>query len=233
MCRGAKFLAIIPARSGSKGLKNKNIKELNGKPMIAYTIEEALKSNVFEDIVVATDSSEYADIALKYGAQVPFLRPEELSTDNATTRDCIVYYIEELERLGKVYDYIMILQPTSPLRTKEDIVGSVELMFMKNANAIISMCECDHPIEWSTHLKEEMCLDGLSEQFRGLRQEKSKSYRLNGAIYLSKIDYYMQNTDIYIKDSFAYIMDKEKSVDVDDIYDFKFAEMLIRERSNT
>ena len=123
-----KILAIIPARSGSKGLKDKNIKILNGKPMIAYTIEAARNSKVFYDIIVSTDSQEYADIAVEYGAKVPFLRPSYLSKDQTTTNDVIEHTIKELKSIGKEYDCFMILQPTSPLRKDSDIIGALEMI---------------------------------------------------------------------------------------------------------
>ena len=228
MYKDKKFLAIIPARSGSKGLKDKNIKLLADKPLIAYTIEQAINSQIFDNIIVSTDSEKYADIAKKYGANVPFLRPMEIARDISTTREVVLHAIQYLEGMNQSYDYIMILQPTSPLRTQEDIIQCIELLMDKGAKAIISMSECEHPVEWTTYLGSEKCLKGLSAQFKGRRQDNTKSYRLNGAIYLIECKYYKENEDIYGEHSYAYIMKKENAIDIDDIYDFIYAEVLIK-----
>ncbi len=229
-----RFLAIIPARSGSKGLKDKNIRMLNGKPMIAYTIESAIESNIFDDIVVSTDSEIYADIAIKYGADVPFLRPDYLSSDEATTNDVIEHTIRELEKLGKIYDYFMILQPTSPLRTIEDIIGAVKLLFEKNANSVVSVCETEHSPLYMNVLDETLSMDNfLSQNVKSRRQELPKYYRLNGAIYLCKLDYFLEYKNLYKEKSYAYIMENKRSIDIDDELDFLIAETLMKLYTNT
>ncbi|MDF2801705.1 MAG: N-acylneuraminate cytidylyltransferase [Anaerocolumna sp.] len=227
MYQGKRFLAIIPARSGSKGLRHKNIKLLNNKPMMAYTIEAAVKSQIFDEIIVSTDDEHYAEIARQYGASVPMLRPKQLAQDQTTTIEVVTYIIDELKKQGNQYDYIMILQPTSPLRDENDVLGSVELLFEKSANAIVSMCEVDHPIKWAVELIDNQCLDGVFISVPCRRQEEKITYRLNGAIYLIDIVYYLKYQDFYKKDCYAYIMEKNKSIDIDDIYDFKYAEVLI------
>lgn len=131
MFNDKKFIAVIPARGGSKGLPGKNIKELCGKPLIVYTIETALKSKIFDKVIVSTDSLEIAEIAKKAGAEIPFLRPKELATDTADSMDVLIHAIKFLEEKGEKFDYIMKLQPTSPLRTEEDIRKSVKLLFEK------------------------------------------------------------------------------------------------------
>lgn len=224
-----KILAIIPARSGSKGLKDKNIKELNGKPMIAYTIEAALKSEVFADVIVSTDSQKYAEIATKYGAEVPFLRPDSLSTDEATTNNVVVYTLEKLRELEREYDYFMILQPTSPLRTSENIIESVQLLFEKQAISIVSVCESESTPLYMNTLKEDLSLDGfLPNGIKTRRQELPKYYRLNGAIYICQAEYYLKHGDLYNKESYAYIMNRRNSVDIDDELDFIMAECIIK-----
>lgn len=227
------ILAIIPARSGSKGLKDKNIKLISGKPLIAYTIEAAIKSNAFEEVFVSTDSKEYSEIAKKYGAYVPFLRSEQLSGDTALTNDVIEDVLLNLKNMGKEYDSIMILQPTSPLRDEEDIKNAIKLFNEKKANSVVSMCECDHSPLLSKNLDETMKLDGfLSNLSKVRRQDMNRFYRLNGAIYLVKVDYFLKYKDFYKEKSYAYIMDKRKSIDIDDIYDFKFAEILMIQKFN-
>ncbi len=225
-----KILAIIPARSGSKGLKDKNIKNLNGKPLIAYTIEAALKSGVFKDVVVSTDSEEYKKISEEYGAWVPFLRSKDLSKDTSSTNEVIKDVILKLKDAGKEYDALMILQPTSPLRDEEDIRNSENLLYEKKANSVVSMCECDHSPLLTKALDGNMNLDGfLSDLKQTRRQDLKKIYRLNGAIYLIKVDYFLKYQDFYKENSYAYIMDKNKSIDIDNIYDFKLAEILMDE----
>lgn len=225
-----KILAIIPARSGSKGLKDKNIKFLNGKPLIAYTIEAALKSNVFEDVIVSTDSEKYKIISEEYGAWVPFLRGEELAKDTTSTNEVVEDLLLKLKIIGKKYDSFMILQPTSPLRDEEDINNAVKIFIEKQANSVVSMCECEHSPLLTKELDENFKLDGFLTNLKETRrQDLKKFYRLNGAIYLSKIDYFFEYKDLYKENSYAYIMQREKSVDIDDIYDFKYLEILIRE----
>lgn len=226
-----RILAIIPARSGSKGLKDKNIRILNGKPLIAYTIEAALKSNVFEDIIVSTDSEKYKVISEEYGAWVPFLRSKELAMDTTSTNDVIDDIILKLKAIGKEYDSFIILQPTSPLRDEEDIKNAVRMFNEKQANSVVSMCECDHSQLLTKSLEANLSLDGFLSNLKEKRRQDLKIfYRLNGAMYLSKIDYFLQYKDLYKEKSYAYIMEKRKSIDIDDIYDFKVAEVLIREK---
>ena len=232
MYKDNRFVAIIPARSGSKGLKDKNIKLLNGKPMVAYTIEEAVKSKIFDDIIVSTDSKIYAEIAERYGAKVPFLRPEELATDTAATRDVIVDTIQRLKSLGKEYDYLMILQPTSPLRRAEDIVKAVDLLYKKDALSVVSICEAEHSPLYMNVLEESLSLHNfISNNMPTRRQELRQYYRLNGAIYLCAVDYYVQNGDLYSEESYAYVMQKENSIDIDDEVDFILSEILLKQKS--
>ncbi|PUU86168.1 MAG: N-acylneuraminate cytidylyltransferase [Halanaerobium sp.] len=225
-----KILAIIPARSGSKRLKDKNIKNLNGKPMISYTIEAALKSEIFSNVIVSTDSHKYAEIAEKVGVEVPFIRPEKLAADESTTNDVILHAISEMEKRNDGYDYFMLLQPTSPLRTAENIKRSYFLAKEKNANAVVSVCETDHNPLWSNTLDKSLSLDNFIDKKKDQRrQELPTYYRLNGAIYLAKVSYYKKNNDFYNDKSYAYIMNKRESIDVDDIIDFKLAEVLMEE----
>lgn len=226
-----KILAIIPARSGSKGLKDKNIKLLNWKPLIAYTIEAALKSGVFEDVVVSTDSEKYKKISEEYGAWVPFLREKELALDTSSTNEVIQDVILKLKSVGKEYENFMILQPTSPLRDEEDIRNSVKLFYKKKADSIVSMCECEHSPLLSKKLDKSKSLDGfLSELKKIRRQDLNNFYRSNGAIYLVKVNYFLKYKDFYKENSYAFVMDKRKSIDIDDIYDFEYAEFLMKNK---
>lgn len=228
MYKGKSFLAIIPARSGSKGLKDKNIKELNGKPMIAYTIEAAKKSNVFDDIVVSTDSEKYAQISQEYGAWAPFLRPDYLATDEASSIDVILHVLSELEKRNKYYDYFMLLQPTSPLRNEKHILESIELMVKKSANSIVSVCEVEHSPLWCNTIDETLSLNNfIKEKILKRRQDLPTYYRLNGAIYLAEVNYFKKYRSFYKEKSFAYIMPKEQSIDIDSNIDFVLCEILL------
>lgn len=220
-------IAIIPARSGSKGLKNKNIRELNKIPLLSYSIMAAKESNLFDTVMVSTDSSEYADIAEKWGAEVPFLRSKEASSDKATTRDCILEVLENYEKIGKTFSRLMILQPTSPLRDSDDIIAANLLYDQKDALTVVSVCETDHSPLWCNVIGEDLSLSGfLAQENDARRQDLRKFYRINGAIYLHDVQHYKKNESYFDEKCFAYIMKKEKSVDIDDDIDFKIAECL-------
>lgn len=223
-----KILAIIPARSGSKGLKDKNIKMMNGKPLIAYTIEAAQNSKIFEDIIISTDSEKYAEIVKKYGVSVPYLRDKKLANDNAKSSDVI---LDILNRVEKKYDSFIMLQPTSPLRTEKNIIEAYKMYLEKKANSVVSVCEMEHSPLWANTLNEEKRMDSF---LKGIavnrnRQELETYYRINGALYIANVEYFKKYQDFYYKDSYAYIMEKENSIDIDDELDFKIAEYLIKE----
>lgn len=222
-------IAIIPARSGSKGLKDKNIKELCGVPLLAYSIECALKSQLFDKVFVSTDSEEYALIAEKYGADASFLRSEEMASDTAGSWDVVREVIEHFERQNEYYDKIMLLQPTSPLRTVEDINNSFQLMDEKGANAVLSVTEADHSPLWCNTLGEDLCMDCfMDEKYLGVpRQQLPIFYRLNGAIYLLR----RKELDIhpmFRNRCYAYVMPKNRSIDIDSELDFMMAEYIMK-----
>lgn len=222
-------LAIIPARSGSKGLKDKNIKLLNGKPLIAYTIEAAINSEFFDNIIVSTDSEKYAEISRNIGANVPFLRPDYLSDDKATSTDVIIHALDSLRNIGQEYDNFMLLQPTSPLRKSDDIINSVKIMAEKSANAVISVCEVEHSPIYMNTLDETLSMDGFLPMGSSTRrQELPNYYRINGAIYLCKVDYFLKYRDFYKENSYAYIMKGIDSIDIDNQLDFMIAEAIAK-----
>lgn len=224
-----KNIAVIPARSGSKGLKDKNIKELKGKPLLAYSIEAALGSGIYDCVHVSTDSEDYAEIAGRYGAEVPFLRGSELSSDTATTWDAMRFVLREYKKLGKNFDMLTVLQPTSPLRTAKDIQEAYELFMNRHAKAIVGVCEMEHSPLWSNTLPEDGCLEKFS-RIKGdvPRQGLPQYYRVNGAIYIVNVGFLMQKGDLYGKHGYAYIMPKEHSIDIDDELDFAMVEFLMR-----
>lgn len=224
-----KNLAIIPARSGSKGLKNKNIKSLNGKPLIAYSIEAAIKSDQFHTVLVSTDSEMYADIAKAYKASVPFLRSKGLSNDTATIVDVVRDALQWYANKNIFFDTVTILQPTSPLRTACDITNGFKMMEKFMADVVVSVCEVDHSPLWTNTLPNDMSLKGfIDESYLNItRQKLPKYYQINGALYIVKSEYIMKETNFYTEKSYALIMDKRNSVDIDDELDFMFAEFLM------
>ncbi|GBF12456.1 cytidylyltransferase domain-containing protein [Tepidibacillus sp. HK-1] len=225
-----KNLAIIPARSGSKGLKDKNIRLLNGKPLLAYTIEAAKESGLFEEIFVSTDSKKYAEIAREWGASVPFLRSDELSTDTASSWDVVKDAIKRYQDLGKELDTVALLQPTSPLRTAEDIIAGYNKMKERDANAVVAVCEVDHSPLWSNTLPEDSSLNNFINRdlIEIPRQSLPTYFRINGALYIVKTQYLMMTENIYTDKSFAIVMSKEHSIDIDDEMDFIIAEALMK-----
>lgn len=231
MYNGKKILAIIPARSGSKGIVNKNIKDINGKPLLAYSIEAALQSKIFDCIIVSTDSEIYAQISRNFGAEVPFLRPESLSGDTISNMDVIKHTILQLKESGRCFDYFVVLQPTSPLRDENDILGAVSLLFDKKANSVVSVCKAEHSPLWTNTLDESLSMDCfVSTNNNKRRQDLPTFYRLNGAIYICEVDYFEKYGDYYKENSFAYIMNLKKSVDIDTDLDFMFAELILKSK---
>lgn len=226
-----KNIAIIPARSGSKGVVDKNIRDLNGKPLMAYSIEEALKSGEFDEVMVSTDSEKYAEIALKYGAKVPFLRSERTATDLASSWDMVREVLDKYKELDMVFDTFCLLQPTSPLRTSEDIKGAYDLYREKSDFAVVSVCEAEHSPLWCGHLPENKeFVDFINQSSTKQRQAGGKYYRLNGAIYIVDTKRFDVDQYLYQKGSFAYVMSQESSVDIDTEIDFRLAEVLLEMR---
>ena len=173
MYNNKSFLAIIPARGGSKGIKDKNIINLKGKPLIAYTLDAAIESQVFDEIVVSTDSLKIAEISKSFGAKIPFLRPKELASDNAKTVDVIIHVLNYYINQNIEFDYFMLLQPTSPLRNSKDIKNAVNLLFEKNANSVVSVCETEHSPLWSNTLPEDLSLANFIKQEVKIYQDKN------------------------------------------------------------
>lgn len=225
-----KRIAIITARSGSKGLKDKNIMDLRGRPLIDYTIRAALDSGCFDEVMVSTDSQLYADISIKCGASVPFLRSAETSGDTAGSWDVVREVLRNYEAMGQVFDQAVLLQPTSPLRTAEDITGAFRRMEEVGAENMISVVEVEHPIQWCVKASEDLSLSELaaSPYWEMRRQDLPKHYRVNGAIYIVNAKKMMDPNYAYMSDKcYGYIMAQEKSVDIDTITDFCAVEAIL------
>lgn len=224
-----KNLAIIPARSGSKGLIDKNIKLLNGKPLISYSIVAAKDSEIFDEIYVSTDSKDYAKIAMECGASVPFLRSEINATDTANSWDVVREALSQYEELGRLFDTVTLLQPTTPFRDSDDIKEAYKILLKNHTNSVVSVCEVDHSPLWCNTLPRDYSMDNFIRKDISMlgRQKLDTFYRINGAIYMVKVPYFKTCKTIYDKNSMAYIMKKEKSIDIDDEFDFKLAAALI------
>ncbi|MEJ2905684.1 acylneuraminate cytidylyltransferase family protein [Pedobacter panaciterrae] len=221
------MLAIIPARGGSKGLPDKNIKMLNGKPLIAYTIEAAISAKYVSKVIVSTDSEKIAAVAISYGAECPFMRPDHLADDNSRSIDVYRYTIKELENKEDILiNEFIVLQPTSPFRTGQDIDDAIKLFKDRNADSIVSYCKEHHPIKWHKYIDESGRFENIFENVATNRQLERTSYFPNGAIYIFKT-HLIENDNYYTENSFAYLMDAIKSVDIDTIDDFNFAEFLM------
>lgn len=230
-----KILAVIPARKGSKRLPKKNIKDLNGKPLIAWTIEASTASKYITNTIVSSDSEDILNIAKKYGAETPFLRPKHLAEDESQSIDVITHAINYYkEELNMEFDYVILLQPTSPLRTAVNIDEAIEYLIEKNAKAVISVCKMEHNPIWANTLNEEKSMKNfLDEKYINKRtQDLEEYYRINGAIYICKIDILLKENRFFIKDDiFAYEMNQEDSVDIDTNLDFILAKTVMEERN--
>jgi N-acylneuraminate cytidylyltransferase len=231
MINNKRVIAIIPARGGSKRLPRKNVLPLAGKPLIVWSIEAALASAYIDKTIVSTDDYEIAEISKAAGASVPFMRPPELASDTASSTDVVMHVLDYLDSQNDHYDYIMLLQPTSPLRTSNDIDAALELCIAKDANSIISVCETDHSPLWENTLPPDHSMVGfITENIAKLRsQDLPTYYRINGAIYISKIDDFKVWRTFFISEkTYAFIMPKGKSIDIDNFIDYLIAEIIIK-----
>ncbi len=220
------FLAIIPARGGSKRLPRKNILNLAGKPLIVWSIEAGFQSKYIDKVIVTSDNDKILDIAHKFGSKT-IKRPDELASDTATSFDAIKHTIDNVEK----YDYIVLLQPTSPLRTSKHIDKAIELLESKKTDAIVSVCKMDHSPLWSNTLPEDGNMTHfIRDEVKNKRSQDLESYyRLNGAIYICNTNRLLEEKSFFIHDNiFAYKMNRESSVDIDEKIDLQLAEILLK-----
>lgn len=230
-----KFLAIITARGGSKRLPKKNIKYLDNKPLITWTIEATLQSQYVDELIVSTDCLDIAEISKKAGANVPFMRPDSLAQDHSTSIDVVLHAIEYFKSIGQDFDYAILLQPTSPFRTSEDIDNAIESLFEKKSDAVISVCETEHNPIWCNTLNENQEMDNFldSKYINARTQDLPTFYRLNGAIYICEMNTLIKNHTFFIPHNIhAYVMSQENSVDIDTHLDFLLANAILEQRKN-
>lgn len=228
-----RILTVIPARGGSKGLPGKNIRPLLDKPLIAWSIEQGLASKYVQEVIVSTDSEEIAAVAKQYGARVPFLRPAHLAEDSTSTAAVLVHLIEELEKQGEYYDYIMLLEPTSPLRETSDINNAFEkLLGHKSAKSVVGICqvESQHP-SFCVTLSEDECIRSQNN-FKVLRRQDIETmFFYEGSVYISDMKTYKEKSNFYHEHTLGYVVPKWKSFEIDDITDFIITEAIMRNKS--
>lgn len=228
MYKNKKFLAIIPARGGSKGIPNKNIMAISGKPLIAYTIDAGKKSKYIDEIIVSTDSEVIKVIAQQYGAKVPFLRPEELSNDTSKSIDVVMHSIDFYKKNDINFDYVILLQPTSPLRTFKHLDEAIEKLIESNSTSLVSVCEaCENPVLMRSieneKLKEVISFEGTNLR----RQDLPTFYIFNGALYINSNDMLVNKKKFVDENTIPYVMNKESSIDIDTMLDARLVELII------
>jgi len=216
----SKILSIIPARGGSKGLPRKNIIDLAGKPLISWTIDASLTSKHITKTIVSSEDDEILKISQQYGADI-IKRPTELAHDSSNSEDVIKHVLEEFTKANTIFDYIVLLQPTSPLRSADNIDSAFEIIFNTNATAIISVCEIDNKV-LKAFLKTNVgYLKGISNNSFPFmrRQDLPKVLLPNGAIYIISTSEFLQNNKLFTDKTLPYQMSKNESVDIDSIED--------------
>ncbi len=229
-----KIIGVIPARGCSKCIPRKNIKILQGKPLVAYTIEEAKKSKYLTHLVVSTEDEEIKNISLKYGAEVPFLRPEELATDDALAIPTVQHTVITIEKIKNIkYDYVIMLQPTAPLRKTEDIDKALAMLIEADADGVISVLDVDnwHPMKMKKFDENSYLIDYQTPPVENPpRQILPKVYMVNGAIYAAKRDVFMEKNTFKGEKCLGYIMPPDRSVNIDIEIDFLIAEYYLRKK---
>ena len=228
MINGKSILSIIPARGGSKGIPRKNLKTIAGKPLIAWTIEEAKKSRYIDRTIISSEDEEIIEVAKEYGGEVPFIRPKELAQDDTPGIEPVIHVVIELK---EEYDYVCLLQPTSPLRKVVDIDGCIQKCVFNNVMSCVSVSEVDKHPYWMYKLGK---YDRLVPLFKGKyvtrRQDLPKIYALNGAIYMINSHQILQMKKIVTDETLCHVMDKTSSVDIDTNDDFDIAEYFLNKR---
>ncbi len=229
MIGGRSVLAVIPARGGSKGLPRKNILDLAGKPLIAWSIEAALGSNFIDRLILSSDDEEIIAVASEWGCETPFVRPAAISGDRATSMDVARH---ALESLPEKYDYIAWLQPTAPLRLAADIDAAIKICSDRAAPSCVSVVDAGKSPYWMYSIDPVGALQPImsGDLANCQRQELPTAYTLNGAVYVTRVDWLIEHGKFMNGGSFAHVMPPERSIDIDSELDFKIAGMLLLER---
>lgn len=227
-CIMSGVLAIIPARAGSKGIPNKNMHALNGIPLMKYTIQSAIKSDIIDHICLSTDSEEYRKYGLKCGIEVPFLRPSELATDSSSTVSVVDHALNWYIEYGNFNpEYILLLQPTSPFRRPESIKKALDMIKENKANSLISVNEVSaHPCEYIVPNNNSSFTYVMNPPQKAGRQNYPLVYFINGAIYLFKASYFKETKQIFDNQAALLVTENFESVDIDDMFDLVIAESI-------
>lgn len=226
-------LAVIPARGGSKGIPRKNVRPLAGKPLVAWTIEAALQSQMLSRVIVSTDDEEIANVARERGTETPFLRPRELAQDDSSSMSVVLHtvqWLEEQEHFSP--DYVLLLQPTSPFRNAQDIDTAVELAETQHAAAVVSVCEAErHPYLCKRILDGGTLADFVPNNLEyQRRQDLPPAFVLNGAIYLNRRESLLCDQTFLPSGTLAYVMPAERSLDIDSPWDWHLAELILKDQ---
>lgn len=228
MYRSCRILAFIPARGGSKGIPHKNITPLAGEPLIAYTIKAAKESIYIDDVIISTDSESIAEVARDYGAQVPFMRPADLSGDKAKIIEAVLHGLDTLQKKGDSYDVLVLLQPTQPLRTSYHIDRSIESFFHNGERPLVSVSQVtDSPLLIRSINENGDLLPLLSSKSTVRRQDMPAYYRVNGCIYINKTDELTLETS-FNDNNVPFIMEKQYALDIDEPEDLQLADFYLR-----
>lgn len=232
MYKDKRILAIVTARGGSKGLPRKNILELNGKPLIAYTIEQIKKSSYIDKAFISTDSEEIADVCKQYGIDVPELRPDGLAQDTSSSMDVLSYTVELLEKRDEIYDYLILLEPTSPLRKDDDIDNIIRIgVEHPDADGVISVgrIHLEHPsIVKKTDQNGYITTYIENGKTFYQRQLEDEAYFPYGVGYLVRIERFKKTHAIYMDKILPYFIERWQNYEIDDIYDFRCIEALMK-----
>jgi CMP-N,N'-diacetyllegionaminic acid synthase len=225
-----KVICVIPARGGSKGVPRKNIKPLAGKPLIAYTVEQSLQSKYIDRTIVSTEDREIADISRQYGAEVPFMRPDDLAGDQVATVDVLLHTIKWLEEEDKYnFDILVLLHTTTPLRAAKDIDSCIKMLNALKADNVFSVTEAHrNPYFNMVEVDKQGTVKLVKEGAFSTRQSAPKVYDLNASIYVWWKDILKKEKKVFLAGSKIYVMPKERSVDIDDDFDFRIAEYLFK-----
>lgn len=231
MIKGKRVLGLVPARGGSKGLPGKNLRLMCGKPLIGWTIEQGMASKYIDRLVVSSDSTEIAKIALKHGAEVPYLRPPELASDTASSASVILHALDYLACQEDFYDLIVLLEPTSPLRDVSDIDGAIELCVQHGDGASVVGVTCvenAHPA-FLFQVANGVLRPINGQQPSGLRRQDltGKYYYLEGSIYVSHVGIFEQEKSFYHSNTLPWFVDRNKAIEIDELSDFIVAEALM------
>ena len=225
MISGNSVLGVILARGGSKGLPRKNVRDLAGKPLIAWTIEAGHESEYLDQLILSSDDEEIMEVAKEYGCEVPFRRPVELAKDDTLSMDALLHAMDQMPE----HDYVVLLQPTSPLRTAEDIDATIERCHRMEAPVCVTVTETDEPPQWMYTLDDEERLEPVLDPDESVtrRQETPVTYVINGAVYVAGAEWLQEMREFLCEGTTAYEMPRQRSIDIDDEFDMIICKALI------